>query len=104
MKHIKATIFIILSLLFVSCPITTATPNNTSPSESIKLASWNVRILSDNSRDDSELQKIATIIDRYDIVAVQEVRDNEVINRLLNILPDEWGTIISNKTGRGVKE
>jgi len=104
MKHIKATILIVLSLLFISCPITNAIPNNTQPTESIKLASWNIRILSNDSRDDSELQKIATIIDRYDIVAVQEVRDDEVINRLLNILPDEWDAIISNKTGRGVKE
>jgi len=104
MKHIKATILIILSLLFISCPVTTASPNSTQSTDSIKLASWNVRILSDNGRDDLELQKIATIIERYDIVAVQEVRDDEVINRLLNILPEEWDAIISNKTGRGVKE
>lgn len=104
MKYLKTTILIFLSLFLVSCPITTASPNNSQSTESIKLASWNVRILSDNSRDNSELQKIATIIDRYDIVAVQEVRDDEVINRLLNILPDEWDAIISNKTGRGVKE
>ncbi|MCY1152618.1 MAG: lamin tail domain-containing protein [Sphaerochaetaceae bacterium] len=104
MKHIKATILIILSLLFVSCPVSNAIQNNIQSTESIKLASWNIRILSNDSRDDSELQKIATIIDRYDIVAVQEVRDYEVINRLLNILPEEWDAIISNKTGRGVKE
>lgn len=104
MKHIKATILIILSLLFVSCPVSNATPNNIQLTESIKLASWNIRKLSDNSRDDSELQKIAAIIDRYDIVAIQEVRDSIVINRLLDILPDEWKAWNSNKTGRGVKE
>lgn len=39
MKHLKATILIVLSLLFVSCPITNAIPNNIQPTESIKLAS-----------------------------------------------------------------
>ena len=104
MKHIKSIILILISLLFVSCHISNTILNNTQPTEWIKLTSWNIRILSNDSWDDFEQQKIATIIDRYDIFAVQEVRDSDVINRLLNILPDDWDAIISNKTGRGVKE
>ena len=40
----------------------------------LKLATWNIRILSNNSRDDTELALIAPIIARYDLVAIQEVR------------------------------
>jgi len=50
----------------------------------ITIASWNIRILSDNSRSDSELKEIASIIKRYDIVAVQEVRDTDVLIWPLN--------------------
>ena len=35
----------------------------------LKLATWNIRILSNNSRDDTELELIAPIIARYDLVA-----------------------------------
>lgn len=102
MKRYIVVILFLLSLSLISCP----SPSTIQPvpNESLKLASWNIRILSDSSRDDSELQKIADIINRYDFVAVQEVRDETVINRLLAILPPEWDAIISGKTGRGVKE
>lgn len=33
MKHIKAIILILISLLFVSCHITNTIPNNTQPTE-----------------------------------------------------------------------
>ncbi len=71
--------------------------------EDLLLASWNVRILSDNSRDDSELLMIAEIIDRYDIVAIQEVRDTRVLTRLRKMLPG-WDYIASESVGRGVTE
>ncbi len=71
--------------------------------DDILLASWNVRILSDKSRDDSELQMIAQIIDRYDLVAIQEVRDTRVLNRLRVMLPG-WDYIASESVGRGVTE
>ncbi len=70
----------------------------------ISLASWNIRILSDNSRSDSELKEIASIIKRYDIVAIQEVRDTNVLDRLQHILGEEWNYIASEPVGRGVKE
>lgn len=70
----------------------------------IALASWNIRILSDNSRSDAELEEIASIIKRYDIVAIQEVRDTDVLDRLKRILGEEWNYIASEPVGRGVKE
>lgn len=72
--------------------------------EDLHLASWNIRILSDNSRTDEELEQIAMIIDRYDLVAVQEVRDTRVLDRLIRILPDGWRYTASEPAGRGVKE
>ena len=68
------------------------------------LASWNIRILSNNSRDSKELQYIANIIKRYDLIAVQEVRDEKVIKRIMQILPGNWNYIISEQVGRRVKE
>lgn len=71
--------------------------------EHLKLATWNIRILSDGSRDDRELALIAPIIDRYDLVAVQELRDERVVQRLLELLPG-WDAVVSDQAGRGVKE
>ncbi len=70
----------------------------------LHLASWNVRILSDNSRDDTELRYIADITGRYDLVAVQEARDERVLGRIMQMLPDRWDYIASDPAGRGVKE
>ncbi|MBF9018636.1 MULTISPECIES: lamin tail domain-containing protein [unclassified Oceanispirochaeta] len=67
------------------------------------LASWNIRILSDASRNDFELQKIADIINRYDFVAVQEVRDTIVLSRLNDMLTG-WDYIVSEAVGNTVTE
>ena len=71
--------------------------------EDLRLATWNIRILSNNSRDDTELALIAPIIARYDLVAVQEVRDTIVLDRLLTFLPG-WDYICSNSVGNVVTE
>jgi endonuclease/exonuclease/phosphatase family metal-dependent hydrolase len=92
----------LLSVLFILC-VLTSIPALLSADE-LALASWNVRILSDGSRDDRELAHIAQIIDRYDLVAVQEVRDTRVLDRLLDILPGAWDYTASEPVGRGVKE
>ena len=55
--------------------------------DSITLATWNVRILSDSSRTDAELGQIAQIMSRYDFIAVQEIRDTHVMDRLMAMLP-----------------
>ncbi len=93
--HRRLTILILLLLL-------TAFTN--AYAADIALASWNIRILSDNSRDDAELRQIASIITRYDILAVQELRDEKVLMRLQRMLPAEWDYIVSDPVGRGVKE
>ena len=91
----KKTILSIL-LILISCTFTVS-------DEQIIVASWNIRILSDGSRDDSELQQIAMIMKRYDLIAIQEARDTRVLDRLKNIL-DGYDYVASSPVGRGVKE
>lgn len=71
--------------------------------DTVILATWNVRILSDGSRDDTELALIAEIISRYDLIALQEVRDTRVLDRLETMLPG-YDYIASPPVGEGVKE
>ena len=69
----------------------------------LKLAAWNIRILSDNSRDDAELHKIAQTLIDYDFIAISEVRDEKVLKRVQRILSEsgaEYGYLISDPVGR----
>ena len=68
----------------------------------LKLAAWNIRILSDNSRDDTELQKIAKTLMDYDFIAITELRDEKVLKRLQRILSEsgaEYGYLMSMPVG-----
>lgn len=74
---------------------------------SIKIASFNIRVFSNNSRDDEELGYIADILEKYDLIAIQELRDEEVLKRTVVILENrgkEYEYEISDKVGRAVKE
>ena len=69
----------------------------------LKLAAWNIRILSDRSRDDSELYKIAQTLIDYDFIAISELRDEKVLKRVQRILSEsgaEYGYLISDPVGR----
>ena len=59
--------------------------------ETITIATLNIRIFSTNSRDDCELRQICNILKEFDLVAVQEVRDTEVLERTVGILESEYG-------------
>ena len=68
----------------------------------LKLASWNIRILSDGSRNDKQLIKIAQNLIDYDIIAISELRDEKVLKRLVNMLSEagrEYAYLISNPVG-----
>ena len=74
---------------------------------SLSVAAWNIRILSDNSRNDSELHKIAQTLIDYDFIAISELRDEAVLKRTQKIL-SQMGEMyqyqLSPAVGRGVKE
>ncbi|MDA0334274.1 MAG: YHYH domain-containing protein [bacterium] len=49
------------------------------PPRQIRVASFNIRIFSTGSRDDTELALIADRLQQFDLVAIQELRDEEVV-------------------------
>ena len=77
------------------------------PPSSLTLASFNVRILSTASRTDAELARIADVVQPYDLLAIQEVRDEPVLRRLVGLLGQrglDYAYVLSPPVGRGVKE
>ena len=96
--------------------VTPSTPNNldkpaviqgvlgqVSRRSELKLAAWNIRILSDRSRDDAELHQISQTLIDYDFIAISELRDENVLKRIQRILSAsgaEYGYLISDPVGR----
>ncbi len=72
-----------------------------------RLASWNIRIFSNDSRDDDKLSKICNILKKYDFIAIIELRDEPVLVRTIDLLETtgkQYDYEISDEVGRGVKE
>jgi len=72
--------------------------------ETITIASFNIRIFSSNSRTDAELEHIADRLQQFDVIAVQEVNEQEVVDRTLAILRGRgwpFEAIVSDEVGRG---
>ncbi|MDP2653311.1 MAG: endonuclease/exonuclease/phosphatase family protein [Candidatus Omnitrophota bacterium] len=103
-------------LLQSSLPSSSPAPKAAPPSrpakltgekDEIRIGSFNIRIFSNNSRTDDELQQIADILKYYDVIAIQELRDGKVLQRTTDILAQMgqvYDYIVSPPTGRGVKE
>ena len=73
----------------------------------LRLAAWNIRIMSDKSRTDTELKQIARTLADYDFIAIVELRDEVVLQRTQRILAQMGKTYqyqLSPAVGRGVKE
>ena len=73
----------------------------------LKLAAWNIRIMSNKSRTDAELKAIARILADYDFIAIVELRDEIVLERTQKILMQmgkAYQYQLSPAVGRGVKE
>ena len=58
----------------------------------LRLAAWNIRIMSNKSRTDAELMKIARTLADYDFIAIVELRDEAVLKRTQRIL-SQMGTM-----------
>ena len=73
----------------------------------LRLAAWNIRIMSNKSRTDAELKAIARTLADYDFVAIVELRDETVLKRTQKIL-SQMGKLydyeFSPAVGRGSKE
>ena len=62
------------------------TPTSDAEQSGLKLAAWNIRIMSNNSRTDAELRAIARTLADYDFIAIVELRDEIVLQRTQRIL------------------
>ena len=73
----------------------------------LRLAAWNIRIMSNKSRTDAELMEIARTLADYDFIAIVELRDEAVLKRTQRILLQmgkAYDYQFSPAVGRGVKE
>jgi endonuclease/exonuclease/phosphatase family metal-dependent hydrolase len=95
---------LLITLIFLSCDLNASDPPDSNGEiKYADIATWNIRILSDGSRDDIELQSIASVFSNFDFVAIQEIRDITVLDRLITFL-DGWDYIVSEEVGNTVKE
>ena len=82
--------------------------NPTQPDVStVRMAGWNIRIYSDGSRDDNELQWIANVLIDYDFIAIVELRDERVLERTEKILIGmgrDYDYVVSEPVGNKVTE
>ncbi|MCA9393715.1 MAG: endonuclease/exonuclease/phosphatase family protein [Candidatus Omnitrophica bacterium] len=75
--------------------------------DDLRVCSFNIRVFSNKSRDDNELDYITNLLEPCDITAIQELRDEDVLRRTVALLerrgyPAAYD--ISAPVGRGVKE
>jgi len=64
----------------------------------IKIGSWNIRNIS-KKKSDQNLTLILNILTSFDFIAVQEVRDREIMNRIQEKLGSGWTMSVSNQVG-----
>ena len=72
-----------------------------------RLAAWNIRIFSNGSRNDDELNHIAKVLIDYDFIAIVELRDEVVLRRTEAILEGmgrDYDYVMSPPVGAKVKE
>ena len=68
----------------------------------LRIGFWNIRDLSNSSRDSSELAQIASIAKEFDCLAICEINDNTVLRSLkykLNGLEGRWSYRTGAKVG-----
>ena len=73
----------------------------------LRLAAWNIRIMSNKSRTDAELEAIARTLADYDFIAIVELRDEVVLKRTQRILSQmgkAYQYQLSPDVGHSVKE
>lgn len=70
--------------------------------KTLLLASWNIREFGSEKyggRDREALFYLAEILSRFDLIAVQEIRDNlDALDELMNILGSWWKYLVSDVT------
>ena len=88
---------IVEKLLVLRAQLDEEIPKKTA-TDTLLLATWNIREFGDNKRDES-LHYLAEIISRFDLVAIQEVaRDLGGLKKLVKLLGQNWDYIVTDST------
>ena len=66
----------------------------------LRLAAWNIRIMSNKSRSDAELIEIARTLADYNFIAIVELRDEIVLKRTQEILSQMGRCMITSLAPR----
>jgi len=77
------------------------------PGGELTICTFNIRIFSNKSRTDEDLRYIAGILKKYDLVAIEELRDETVLRRTvaeLKVQGFDYAYEASPPVGHGVKE
>ena len=84
-------------LLALRCQLDNQIPQKTA-TETLLLATWNIREFGDNRRSES-LHYIAEIISRFDLIAAQEISRNlDGLKSLMSLLGPNWDYIVTDST------
>jgi endonuclease/exonuclease/phosphatase family metal-dependent hydrolase len=73
---------LLILLFFFSCSLLFG--------ETISIATFKIRIFSTNSRDDEELYQICKLLKEFDFIAIQEVRDTQILERTISMLMNQF--------------
>jgi len=85
-----------LVLVLAACgPRLPSSPPETQPVVRLSIASWNLERL---GHGDKDLDAVARILDDFDLVAVQEVMTHDVVDTLLDRLPDHEALLTDTPT------
>lgn len=89
---------IIDKLLFLRQKLQDEIPQKT-VSETLLLATWNIREFSMSKRLEESFYYIAEIISRFDIIALQEISgDLGALHKVMDILGKKWDYIVTDST------
>jgi len=97
-------LLILISLIVITSLALQLFTTYASANQTIKLATWNIKDLSTSSRSDFELMQISYILQNYDFIAIQEVNNEQAIERLidwLEVLGHSYKYLFSPLSGTG---
>ncbi|MBK8558316.1 MAG: endonuclease/exonuclease/phosphatase family protein [Lewinellaceae bacterium] len=92
----------IQNLLLLRKDLNLHIPVKKSMDESLLLATWNIREFDSakyGSRTDESIYYIAEIVARFDLIAIQEIRESlDGLNRLMSLLGPNWDYLFTDVT------
>jgi hypothetical protein len=72
---------------------------------SLSVGSWNLLNFARGSRTDAQIGMLATVVARYDVIPLQEIRTDDVaVKFLASVLKDELGIDFDSFTSDPVRE